>query len=121
MDCRDYIYNFYVDANGKKMKATGKIFGTPHQEQEVSFEFEYYPIRKWFSEERSTFFVNYLKLSETLNFQPTDIKTDLELAIAQALGEDEIDIRIECEIKYKVVPVIVLPVENIEYKNMMFI
>jgi hypothetical protein len=101
------------------MKATALIFGTPAQEQTIKFEFEFIPVRKWFGE-RSTFFVNYIKIKDSLNFRPSDLKTDLEYAIAQALGEDETDIRIECEIEHRVV-IPILATENVEYQNMLFI
>lgn len=91
------------------MKATAAIFGTEEQKQVVKFEYEYYPVSKWFSDDRMIF-VNFCKIKESLAFSPSDIKTDLEIAIAEAIGERPQDIRFECEVEYSVKPVRIIEV-----------
>jgi hypothetical protein len=82
------------------MTTTSKVYGsTPEVMQDVSIEFEYYRITKWFGE-GCTVFVNYCKIKEQLYFKPTDLQVDLGLSIANALGEEPEDIRIECDVLY---------------------
>jgi hypothetical protein len=100
------------------MTTTAKIFGTPDQEQEVSITFEYITIPKFLSEERLTYFVNFCKVHDRLDFRPSDIDQDIAVAVAQALGlVNERDIRIECEVKYSIKPV----TKDIDYSQILFI
>jgi hypothetical protein len=87
------------------MKTTALIYGTPEQEQTVQIEFEGYHVDKWFGD-RSNFFVTYLKVLDDVNFQPSDVKCDLEIAIAEAMGMEVNDVKIECDIFYVFYPVI---------------
>lgn len=97
------------------MKTTALIYGTPEQEQTVAIEFEGYEIRKFFGNE--TYFCNYLKVLQPLNFRPSDICQDLTIAIAEALGMDPNDIRIDAEVKFTVKPLDVVPIQH-TYDNL---
>lgn len=82
------------------MTATAKVFGSsPEIVQNVTIQFEYYTVQKWFGD-RSTVFVNFCKIEEQLHFRPTDLDIDLGIAIAEKLGERPEDIRIECDLLY---------------------
>jgi hypothetical protein len=81
------------------MTTTSKVYGsTPEVMQDVSIEFEYYRIPRWFN--GSTVFVNFCKIKEQLFFKPTDLDVDLGISIAEALGARPEDIRIECDVLY---------------------
>lgn len=96
------------------MKTTATIYGAPEQEVRVSIDYEGYGIKKFFGE-ASTFFVNFCKIETPLFFSPSDLKMDLEMAIAEAVGQDPNDIRLECEVEYMVKPAIELPVYETEF------
>lgn len=102
------------------MKTIALIYGTTEQEQTVRIEFEYIPVRKWFGD-ASTIFVNFCHVMDSLNFKPSDIITDVEVAIAQAIGEKPQDIRIECEVKHSVKPVTVIQISPSYETEMLFI
>jgi hypothetical protein len=82
---------------------TANISGTPEQFQSAKIEVEFYKITKWFSEE-CTVFVTFCKVIDSLVFTPSNLNEDLEIAIAEALGEHPNDIRIECEVEFTVKP-----------------
>lgn len=98
------------------MKTTALIYGTPEQEQSVRIDFEGYSIGDWFGD-NCTYFVNYLKVLDPLNFRPSDINQDLTIAIAEALGMEPNDIRIDAEVKFKVKPLDVVPIQH-TYDNL---
>lgn len=101
------------------MKTTALIYGTPEQEQTVKVDFEGYHIDKWFGD-RSNYFVTRLRVIDTLDFRPSDAKSDLEISIAEALGMEPNDIRIECDIFYSYKPVVVPIIPSYE-TEMLFI
>jgi hypothetical protein len=83
-------------------KHTASIFGPDEDiKQEVEFKFEYDAVRKWFGE-RSTIFVTSLEVVTPINIEATDLQTDLEVRIAEILGEDPRDIRTDCLIEFKI-------------------
>lgn len=96
------------------MKTTATLYGTPEQEVKAKIDFEYYQIKKWFGE-ASTIFVNFCKVETPLFFSPSDLKMDLEIAIAEAFGERPENIRLECEVEYSVKPAVELPVYETEF------
>jgi hypothetical protein len=103
------------------MKTTALIYGTPEQKQQVVIDFEGYPVRKWFDDEE-TFFCNSLKVLDSLNFRPSDINQDLTIAIADAVGMEPNDIRIDVDVKFTVKPLAVIQIKT-EYETpeMLFI
>lgn len=89
------------------MTATAKVFGTPDQEKVVVIEFDYYPVKKWLSND-CNYFINFCEVTTPLEFNPTDLKMDLEIALAEHFGADPNDVKIECEISVNVLtPVLV--------------
>lgn len=80
------------------MKTTCTIYGTPEQSKTVTVDFEFYPVRKWFGD-RSTVFVNYCLVLDSIPFKPNDLEGDIGMVIAERLGERPEDIRFECEVQ----------------------
>lgn len=83
------------------MYLTLSIFGSPEQEQTVTVEL--YSVEKWL-DGRYVTFIHECKILELLQFHPSDIHTDLAIGIAEALGENPNDVRIDCEVEYSVKP-----------------
>jgi hypothetical protein len=95
-------------------KATITIWGTPEESIEVKFQYEYRPVRKFFGE-RSTIFVNYVKVLEPLPFAPSDLAEDLYHAVAEDLGEHPQDVKVECDPEFTLkLKFIVEPKLNLE-------
>lgn len=101
--------------------STITICGTPEESKEVKFQYEHYPVRKWLSDDRSTFFVNYVKILEPIPFQPSDLIEDLYHAVAEDLGEHPQDIRVDCDPEYSVKPVRTFILEPSYKTEMMFV
>jgi hypothetical protein len=101
------------------MKTTALIYGTPEQEQTLRIEFEGYSIRKFFGDE--TYFCKYLKVLDSLNFRPSDINQDLTIAIADAVGMEPNDIRLDVDVKFTVKPLAVIPIKTSYETEMLFI
>jgi hypothetical protein len=84
------------------MKCLAKIFQSPEESQEVMISFDAHKIKKFFGN-KSTVFVRECNVIEPLTILPSDIQTDLTVAIAEIMMESENDIRFECLIEYQVV------------------
>jgi hypothetical protein len=85
----------------KTTRHLATIYGNEEDiKQEVEFTFEYYAVRKWFGE-RSTIFITSIEVLTPLNIESSDLQTDLEVRIAEILGERPEDIRTECLIEFK--------------------
>jgi hypothetical protein len=79
-------------------KANITIYGKTEDESvTLPFLYEYYEVTKWMSEDRSTTFVNYVKILEPIPFTPSGLTEDLTVAVAEDLGENPFDIRIDAD------------------------
>ena len=86
------------------MKTTAIIYGSPEQRTNVTIEYDYYDVKKWYGDHQ-TIFIVYCRIIDPLPFKPTDLELDISLAIAEAKGEHPRNIRWECNVKYNVMPV----------------
>lgn len=99
------------------MTTSATIYGTPDQEMTIPIEFEYFLKKFTDTDEEGRWVihveqarVNFVRLLGSLEFEPSDITLDLEIAIAEKLGLEPQDVRIDCEVKYKVVKPITVEV-----------
>lgn len=90
------------------MTTSATIYGTPNQEMQVPFEFEYIVKRLTDTDEEGNwitselYMINFVKLKAPLEFKPQDIDLDLEIAVAEKLNVEVTDVRIDCNVKYVV-------------------
>lgn len=105
------------------MKTTAKIISIDGLEQMVNIEFTGYSVGKWFGS-GSYHYIQEVNVIDDLPFVPSDLDQDLEVAIADALHVDAIDVNMkDCTVTYQVtVPMTFVEIEESkEYNEMLFI
>jgi hypothetical protein len=105
------------------MKTLAKIISIDGQEQAVKIEFTEYSVGKWFGSGRYHY-IQEVTVIDDLTFIPSDLDQDLEVAIADALHVDALDVNMkDCIVTYQVtVPMTFVEVEESkEYTEMLFI
>lgn len=77
------------------MITSATIYGTPDETQDVHVYFEYIVLD-------GMYLIQFCEIKLPLFFSPSDIKTDLEVAIAEELNVPERLVKIDCKIVYEV-------------------
>jgi hypothetical protein len=98
-------------------KTSADIYSTPDEFQTVLFEYEYiFPKRSVFDSGPDIIEVNAVRLKLPLLVTPSDIVTDIEVAVAQDLGWDPAYVKVVCQIQKLVIPSL-----NVETNEPLFI